>query len=56
MPLDFADNKSALVQVMAWCRQATFITWVNVDTDLCRKMSSLGLNELTNMREIVPEF
>ena len=23
MPLDLADNKSTLVQVMAWCRQAT---------------------------------
>ena len=23
MPLDFTDDKSALVQVMAWCRQAT---------------------------------
>ena len=23
MSLDFSDNKSALVQVMAWCRQAT---------------------------------
>ena len=23
MPLDFTDNKSTLVQIMAWCRQAT---------------------------------
>ena len=23
------------------------ITWVNVDSDLCRQMASLGLNDLT---------
>ena len=40
MPLDITDDKSSLVQVMAWCRQA------NVDPDLCRQMASLGLNEL----------
>ena len=44
MPLDITDDKSTLVQVMAWCHQA--ITWANVDPDLCRKMASLGLNEL----------
>ena len=42
MPLDLTDDKSTLVQVMAWCRQA------NVDPDLCRQMASLGLNELTH--------
>ena len=38
MPLDLTDDKSTLVQVMAWCRQAT-------DPDLCHHMVSLGLNE-----------
>ena len=49
MPLDLTDDKSTLVQVMAWCRQATkqqAITWANVDLDLCRHMVSLGHNEL----------
>ena len=41
MPLDLTDEKSTLVQAMAWCRQA------NVDPDLCRQMASLGLNELS---------
>ena len=27
------DDKSTLVQVMAWCQQA--ITWANVDPDQC---------------------
>ena len=39
MPLDLTGDKSTLVQVMAWFRQA------NVDPDLCRQMASLGLNE-----------
>ena len=34
MSLDITDDKSKLVQVMAWCRQATTITWANVDSDL----------------------
>ena len=46
MPLDLTDDKSTLVQVMAWCRQAASHTWANVDPDLCRQMASLGLNEL----------
>ena len=28
MSLDYTDDQSTLVQVMAWCRQA--ITWANV--------------------------
>ena len=44
MSLDLTDDKSTLVQVMAW-QQA--ITWANVDPDLCRHMASLGPNELT---------
>ena len=48
MPQNFTDEKSTLVQVMAWCRQVTShyliqcwqqaITWSNVDSDLCRHM------------------
>ena len=47
MSLDFTDDKSTLVQVMAWCRQAA-ITWANVDPDLCHHMVSQGHNELTH--------
>ena len=47
MPLDLTDDKSTLVEVMAWCRQAQAITWANVDPVLCHHMASLGLNELT---------
>ena len=40
MPIDLTDDgKSTLVQVMAWCHQATTITWANVDPDLCRQFS-----------------
>ena len=58
MSLDFTDDQSTLVQVMAWCRQATshylsqcwprsllpygVTTWANVDPDLCCHMESLG--------------
>ena len=34
MLLYFTDNKSTLVQVMAWCRQATSHTRTSVDQDL----------------------
>ena len=43
---DFTYDISTLVQVMAWCRQATTITWANVVPDHCRHMPSLGLNEI----------
>ena len=36
--------KSTLVKVMAWCRQATSISWVNLDPDPCRHMGSLVHN------------
>ena len=38
MSLDFTDDQSTLVQVMAWA---------NVDPDICRHMVSLGHNELS---------
>ena len=46
MPQDLSDDKSALVQVMAWYRRQQAITWANVDPDLCHHMVSLGPNEL----------
>ena len=48
MSLDFIDDQSTLVQVMAWCRQATSHYLSNVDPDLCRHMVSLAHDELTS--------
>ena len=48
IPWNLTDQ-STLVQVMAWCHQATTcqaITWSNVDPYLCHCMASLGHNEL----------
>ena len=45
MPLDLIDNKSTLVEVMVWFRQAQTITWANVDSDLYRHMAAWGLYE-----------
>ena len=39
-------DTSILVQVMAWCHQATSHYLTNVDADLCCPMMSLGCNEL----------
>ena len=60
MPQDSTDDKSALFQVMAWCRQATShylkhcwlssfdaITWVNCGPDLHHHEASLGHIELS---------
>ena len=46
MPKDLADDESILVQVMAWCRQATSHYLSQCDHDLCHHMASLGHNEL----------
>ena len=48
MPLDLTYDKSKLVQVMAWCRQATshYLSWANVVLNPCRHMTSIGYNEL----------
>ena len=40
------DDKSTLVQVMAWAVRQQAITWANVDPDPCRHMASLSHNEL----------
>ena len=47
MPRDFIDDKSTLVQVMAWCRRQQSITRANFDLVPCRYMASPGNNELT---------
>ena len=47
MPQDLIDDKSTLVQVMAWCREATTIARTSVDQYLQRHMASLGPNELS---------
>ena len=47
MPQDFTDDKSTLVQVMAWCRQATSRYLNQCDQDPQHHMASLGPNELT---------
>ena len=46
MPEKLTDDKSTLVQVMAWCRQAT--SHYKVDSVLCCHVASLGPNELIN--------
>ena len=44
---DRADDKSALVQVMAWCRKSTSrFTCAYVEQNLCPHMTSLGHHEL----------
>ena len=35
------DDKSTLVQVMAWCLEEKVITWANVDPYPCRNKASL---------------
>ena len=52
MPQDLTDDKSTLVQVMAWCRRQQAITWTSVDQDLQRHMASLGPNELKLMKSL----
>ena len=46
LSFDRTDDKSTLVQVMAWCRQATSHYMSQFDSDLCRQMASLGHTEL----------
>ena len=53
MPLDLTDEKSTLVQVMAWCRQATSHYLSQFDPDKCCHMASLGHNELTHCISIL---
>ena len=48
MSWDLTNDKSTLVQVMAWCRQATshYLIWTDLDPDLCCHMAFRGHNEL----------
>ena len=46
MSLDLTEDKSTLVQVMAWCHQVTSIIQANGDRNVCCHMASLGHNEL----------
>ena len=46
MPLDLTDDKSTLVQVMAWCRQATSHYLSQCWLSSLLVMASLGPNEL----------
>ena len=59
MPQKPFDDKSTLVQVMAWCHQALqAIILATVDPDLCCYMSSLGHNvlNLQYMRNLPVKF
>ena len=54
----FTDDKSTLVQVMAWCHQAANHYLSQCGPDLCHHMASRGLNELkktdgTNVHKLV---
>ena len=42
IPWDTDDNKSTLVQVMAWCRKQQAITWANGVSVLYHNLASLG--------------
>ena len=55
MPLDLADDKSTLVQVMGAIKQQA-ITWSNVDPDLCAHMVLLGHNELRLSAQYLAEY
>ena len=44
------DDKSALVQAIAWCRQAS------VDPDLCFHLASLGHRELSESRGMLNDM
>ena len=46
MYLDLADDKSTLVQVIAWCHQATSHYLNNYFARFCRHLASLGHKEL----------
>ena len=48
MLLNLTNDKSTLIQVMAWCRQATSHYLSQCWPDLCHHMASLNHNELIN--------
>ena len=52
MSLYLIDDTSTLVQVMAWCRQATSHYRNQCWPDLCRHVMTLGLNELNSAQHL----
>ena len=56
IPLDLTDDKSTLVQVMAWCRQATSHYLSQCWPRSMLSMVSLGLNELKMYSQFVSYF
>ena len=52
MPLDLTDEKSTLVQVMAWCRQATS-HYLRQCWHRCCYITLLGHNELNNLLPVI---
>ena len=50
--IDFTYDQLILVQVMAWCRQATSHYLSQCGLDLCRHMASLGHNELRELGSV----
>ena len=48
LSLNLTDDKSTLVQVVAWHLQGTTITWANVDPDSSHHMASLRHKELSD--------
>ena len=53
MSLGLTDDKSALVQVMAWSVRERAIIWTNVDPDIYRLVTSLGHNELIKPQQCI---
>ena len=51
MPWDLLDDKSTLVQVMAWCHHQQAITWANVDIVPYRHVASWGHNVLRSVNQ-----
>ena len=51
MPKNLINEKSTLVQVMAWCIKHQVITWINFDQDFQQQYSVKALSELTWLPE-----
>ena len=56
LPYNTFDDKSTLVEVMAWCHKQQAITGANVDPDLHHHMASLSHNELRSPVLPVPSM
>ena len=52
---NLTNKKLTLLQVMAWCLNATSHSWANFDPDLCYHMASLGHHDLMDFNiEVFP--